>query len=76
MTQDHVELEGINYYTLLERPHNGGKNGPYVLLVHALMSNMHMWDPTVKALNNAGYTTLRFDHVGHNRTPPAPLNSQ
>src|ERR1700712_3605779 len=35
------------------------------------MSNLHMWDATAKALNEAGYRTLRYDHVGHHNTPPA-----
>jgi 3-oxoadipate enol-lactonase len=34
------------------------------------MSNLHMWDSTVRALTKANYQTLRFDHIGHNRTPP------
>ncbi|KAK4497027.1 hypothetical protein PRZ48_011476 [Zasmidium cellare] len=29
-----------------------------------------MWDGTVKALHEAGYSTLRFDHIGHARSPP------
>lgn len=69
--ETHVELEGINYYTLFEQPTNGDKDTPCILLVHALMSNLHMWDATVKALQEAGYSTLRFDHVGHHNTPPA-----
>lgn len=35
------------------------------------MSNLHMWDATANALNEAGYRTLRYDHVGHHNTPPA-----
>lgn len=66
----HVELEGINYFTLLELPDNGRADGPVVLLVHALMSNLHMWDSTVRALHEAGFRTLRYDHVGHHNTPP------
>lgn len=67
----HVEVEGVNYYTLLEEPTNGAEGGPTILLIHALMSNLHMWDATVKALNEAGCRTLRYDHVGHRNTPPA-----
>ncbi|KYG45207.1 hypothetical protein M433DRAFT_4793 [Acidomyces richmondensis BFW] len=66
----HVELEGINYFTLLELPDDGRADAPVVLLVHALMSNLHMWDSTVRALHEAGYRTLRYDHVGHHNTPP------
>ncbi|KAK5734500.1 hypothetical protein LTR17_008860 [Elasticomyces elasticus] len=67
----HVELDGINYFTLLEEPTDGTRDAPCVLLIHALMSNLHMWDDTTKVLRNAGYRTLRYDHVGHNSTPPA-----
>ncbi|KAK4543192.1 hypothetical protein LTR36_005742 [Oleoguttula mirabilis] len=66
-----VELQGVNYYTLLEEPSNGAADAPCILLCHALMSNLHMWDATAKALNEAGYRTLRYDHVGHHNTPPA-----
>ena len=34
------------------------------------MSNLNMYDSTVKALHAAGYATLRYDHVGHHNTPP------
>ncbi|KAK5126032.1 hypothetical protein LTR85_011387 [Meristemomyces frigidus] len=67
----HVELQGVNYYTLLEEPSSGEADAPCILLCHALMSNLHMWDATAKALNEAGYRTLRYDHVGHHNTPPA-----
>ncbi|KAK5175892.1 uncharacterized protein LTR77_001032 [Saxophila tyrrhenica] len=68
----HVEVEGINYYTEFSLPDSQDKNAPCILLVHALMSNLHMWDATVKYLHSAGYSTLRFDHVGHHNTPPPP----
>ncbi|TKA67137.1 hypothetical protein B0A55_09323 [Friedmanniomyces simplex] len=67
----HVELEGINYYTLLEEPSHGAPNAPCILLIHALMSNLHMWDATVQQLHATGHRTLRYDHVGHHNTPPA-----
>ncbi|GAB1739678.1 hypothetical protein NU219Hw_g4622t1 [Hortaea werneckii] len=72
-SEAHVEIEGINYYTLLERPNTGsaGEDAPCILLVHALMSNLHMWDAMVRTLTEAGYRTLRYDHVGHHNTPPA-----
>ena len=70
MAEDNVDVEGINYYTLYELPDSQDKNAPCVLLVHALMSNLHMYDTTVKALHKAGYSTLRYDHVGHHNTPP------
>lgn len=75
MSERHVELDGVSYYTLLEQPSGNPQDAPIVLLCHALMSNLHMYDDTVKALNNAGYTTLRFDHIGHNKTP-APQDEQ
>jgi 3-oxoadipate enol-lactonase len=61
-----IQIDTIAYNYLLEGP----PNRPIVLLVHALMSNLHMWDSTVHALNKANYQTLRFDHIGHNLTPP------
>lgn len=70
MAEQNVEVEGINYYTLLEGPDDQNDNAPCVLLCHALMSNLHMWDSTVRTLNAAGFRTLRFDHVGHHNTPP------
>lgn len=69
MAEQNVEVEGINYYTLLEGPDNQASNAPCILLCHALMSNLHMWDATVRTLNAAGFKTLRFDHVGHHNTP-------
>lgn len=70
MAEQNVEVEGINYFTLLEGPDNQSDSAPLVLLAHALMSNLHMWDATVRTLNEAGFRTLRFDHVGHHNTPP------
>ena len=64
MAEANTEIEGINYYSLLELPDSQDKNAPCVLLVHALMSNLHMYDTTVKQLHAAGYSTLRYDHVG------------
>ncbi|KAI5359579.1 Putative alpha/beta hydrolase-1 [Septoria linicola] len=77
MSGQTVEIDGIQYYTLLEKPpissDKTSSSSPPILLCHALMANLHMWDSTVLALNTAGYTTLRFDHVGHNKTPPPPF---
>lgn len=67
MSEKIVEIEGVKYHTLLEGRPTGTES--LILLCHALMSNMRMWDDTVKTLNNAGYSTLRFDHIGHDRTP-------
>jgi len=49
--------------------HEGPSSAPLVVLTHALMANLHMWDSTVQALHSAGYSTLRYDHVGHGLTP-------
>ncbi|EME82921.1 uncharacterized protein MYCFIDRAFT_196346 [Pseudocercospora fijiensis CIRAD86] len=68
MSEKTVDLDGVKYYTLLEGPKPMAE--PPILLCHALMSNLHMYDDTVKALNGAGYNTIRFDHIGHNKTPP------
>ncbi|KAF2215935.1 hypothetical protein CERZMDRAFT_94322 [Cercospora zeae-maydis SCOH1-5] len=71
MAEKIIYIDGIEYYTLQEKPSASQHNAnPPVLLCHALMSNLHMWDSTVKALNRASYTTIRFDHLGHNKTLP------
>lgn len=66
MTTIKHEIDGISYHAILEGP----KDQPVILLIHALMSNLHMWDSTVHALTKANYRTLRFDHIGHSLTPP------
>lgn len=65
-----LEIDRRTYYTLLEHPSAATSHKQCVLLVHALMSNLNMWDSTVKAIHEAGYSTLRFDHIGHARSPP------
>jgi pimeloyl-ACP methyl ester carboxylesterase len=67
-----LQIDSITYNYLLEGP----PNRPILLLIHALMSNLHMWDSTVRALTQANYQTLRFDHIGHNLTPPPTDPSQ
>jgi 3-oxoadipate enol-lactonase len=67
-----IQIDGIAYHTILEGP----KDKPVVILIHALMSNLHMWDSTVRSLTKANYQTLRFDHIGHNRTPPPKDSSR
>lgn len=67
-----LQIDSITYNYLLEGP----PNRPIILLIHALMSNLHMWDSTVLALNKANYQTLRFDHIGHDLTPPPNGPSQ
>ena len=67
-----VKIDSIEYYTLFEEPPGAIRDSPVVLLCHALMSNLHMWDHTIPVLHKAGYSTLRFDHVGHHNTPSLP----
>ncbi|KAK3117039.1 hypothetical protein LTR53_001993 [Teratosphaeriaceae sp. CCFEE 6253] len=71
----HVEIDGITYHTLLEGPAPSAAEAaaaapPCVLLIHALMANLHTWDSTLAPLHAAGYRTLRYDHPGHGQTPP------
>lgn len=64
-----MEIDGIQFNVL----HEGDPEQPLVVLCHALMSNLHMWDSTVLALHEAGFSTLRYDHIGHGKTSePAP----
>lgn len=69
MTEKTIDVKGIEFYTLYEQPPNEPKDAPLVLLSHALMANHRMWDATVSALTQGGYRTLRYDHIGHNKTP-------
>ncbi|KAI1321688.1 alpha/beta-hydrolase [Xylariaceae sp. FL0255] len=64
MAGEIVKIDEINYHVV----HEGPKDGPLVILCHALMANYHMWDATVPALHRTGYSTLRYDHIGHNKT--------
>jgi 3-oxoadipate enol-lactonase len=59
-----VSMDSINFFVR----HEGPKDKPLIILCHALMANHHMWDHTVPALHSAGFSTLRYDHVGHNKT--------
>lgn len=67
-SQKTITIDSIPYYTVSEGP-----DGPLVVLIHALMANHHIYDHTVQTLHQAGYRTLRYDHIGHNLTPP-PTN--
>lgn len=62
--ESRVLIDSINFFVR----HEGEKDKPLVVLCHALMANHHMWDYTISELHSAGYSTLRYDHVGHNRT--------
>lgn len=59
-----MDIDGIRFNVL----HEGDPAKPLVVLCHALMSNLHMWDSTAVALHEAGYSTLRYDHVGHGKS--------
>jgi 3-oxoadipate enol-lactonase len=59
-----VSVDSINFFVRYEGP----KDKPLIVLCHALMANHHMWDHTIPALHSAGFSTLRYDHVGHNKT--------
>lgn len=70
-----ITIDSTPYYTILEGP----SAGPVVILIHALMANHRIYSSTVPALHKAGYQTLCYDHIGHNRTsaPTDPgLNRQ
>lgn len=64
MPSEIITLDSIDFNVLIE----GRENDPLVILSHALMANLHMWDSTVQALHAAGFRTLRYDHVGHGET--------
>ena len=64
MEGQRVSVEDIDFNVM----HEGDKHQPLIVLVHALMSNLHMWDSTVEALHGAGFSTLRYDHLGHGGT--------
>jgi len=72
MTEKIIKIDHVEYYTLYEQPKNASPDAPLVVLCHALMANHHMYDATVPALHSAGYRTLRYDHVGHGRSPKPP----
>lgn len=61
-----MEIDGIRFHVL----HEGDTSKPLVVLCHALMANLHIWDSTVVALHRAGFSTLRYDHIGHGKTSP------
>jgi 3-oxoadipate enol-lactonase len=71
MVSKTVTVANVSFHVLDEGP----QNGPLVVLSHALMADNRMWDSTVLALHKAGYRTLRYDHMGHGRTPPPPGSS-
>jgi pimeloyl-ACP methyl ester carboxylesterase len=44
--------------------HVHGDHGPWVVLVHGLLTPMYAWEGTAIALANAGFRVLRYDHFG------------
>ena len=70
MAGQRISVEGIDFNVM----HEGDHQQPLVVLMHALMSNLHMWDSTVKALHDAGFSTLRYDYPGHGNTAAPAAN--
>src|SRR5947209_19917957 len=66
MVSRRIIVDGLSFHVVDEGP----QDGPLVVLSHALMADNHMWDSTVFTRNKKGYRTLRYDHIGHGRTPP------
>lgn len=64
-----IPVDGIDFHAV----HEGPTDAPLVVLCHALMANNHMWDSTVTALHAAGYSTLRYDQIGHGSTPAGQI---
>jgi len=56
-----ISIDDIQFNVLVEGP----ARGPVVVLSHALMANLRMWDETVPALHSFGYRTIRYDAMGH-----------
>jgi len=44
--------------------HVEGTAGPWVVLVHGLVTPMYTWEPLSAALAAAGFRVLRYDHLG------------
>lgn len=59
-----ISIDDIQFNVLVEGP----ASGPVVVLSHALMANLKMWDETVPALHSFGYRTIRYDALGHGKT--------
>ena len=72
MAEQIVDVDGIRFNVLYE----GDPAKLLVVLVHALMSNMKMWNSTVQTLHKSGFSTLRYDHVGHGGTTPPPAEKE
>jgi pimeloyl-ACP methyl ester carboxylesterase len=41
-----------------------GERGPWVVLIHGLITPMYSWEPLSTALASAGFRVLRYDHFG------------
>src|ERR1700737_4106697 len=44
--------------------HLQGDRGPWVILVHGLVTPSYGWEPLAKTLAQQGFRTLRYDHFG------------
>jgi pimeloyl-ACP methyl ester carboxylesterase len=44
--------------------HVHGDRGPWVVLVHGIMTPMYAWEPLANALATAGFRVLRYDQLG------------
>ncbi len=64
MTGQVVSIDSVDFLVKYEGP----KDKPLIILCHVLMANHRMWDPAVAALHSAGFSTIRYDHVGHGST--------
>jgi len=56
----------VHYETAGE---SNGDNGDVVVLSNSIGSNLHMWDPQVTPLVDAGFRVVRYDTRGHGRSP-------
>ena len=51
--------DGVTHYEM-----GGPVNGPVVILLHGFSVPNFIWEPTFKALTEAGFWVLRYDHYG------------
>lgn len=59
-TGKHIQLShGKTYFEIA-----GPSDGQTVLLVHGILTPSHIWDPTFKALVDAGFRVIRYDLYG------------
>ena len=56
----HINVNGANLHYRFD----GNEHDPVILLSNSLASNLHMWDPQIDALVEAGFRVLRYDSRG------------